>query len=278
MIINDKIHIDEYDPCIKTEETIFDLLIRDKDLISDEYELMVYPLAHWINTIGIPNTQKIISENISDKKRIFICQHIYVNKLKFNETDIIFTPHAYMNDNYISIPHYAVNIDRLTITDNRRNLFSFIGSISTHITRKVLVQNYPNNCFDSKVHWGLELNLSQDFRNKYINLLSDTIFSICPRGTGISSVRLFESMAMGCIPIIIGDNYEPPLSDIIDWNEISITIPEDGILNDDGYLIPNIISDYIKQNDIKQVSNKVLEVYNTYLSNDKLHKTILKEL
>ena len=277
MLINKHFDIKEYDPYIKTEETTFNLLIRDKDTISNEYELVPIPLAHWINTIGIPKTNSLISQVVSAKKRIFICQHIYVNYLKFRDTDIVFTPHSFTNDKFISIPHYAVNIND-NINKDRDKLFSFMGSTTTHTTRKSLVKNYPSNCFDTNIHWGLDTNMTTDFKTNYINLLNDSIFSICPRGTGISSVRLFESMAMGCIPIVVADNYEYPLSDIIDWNKISIQVPEFDIIKDNGIAVNNKIDNFIKQNDTKEVKTEVLNIYNTYFSNDKLHKTILYNL
>lgn len=275
MLINKQFNITEYDTCIKTEETIFYLLIGDKDKISDEYELIPIPLAHWINIYGIPKTNELINQIKSEKKRVFICQHIYVNHLKFEESDIIFTPHSYVGDNFITIPHYAVNIDT-NIKDEKNNLFSFIGSTTTHITRKSLVKKYPNNCFDTNIHWGLYDGASDDFKSNYVNLLNDSIFSICPRGTGISSVRLFESMAMGCIPIVVADNYEYPLSDIIEWSKISINVSENEINDDD--IINRKIIEFTKQYDIKKVKEEVLNIYNEYFSNDKLHKTVLLKL
>lgn len=57
MIINNKLNINQYNPRVKTEETILKLLVQDKDLISDEYELMLYPLAH-ISTYKNKETDK----------------------------------------------------------------------------------------------------------------------------------------------------------------------------------------------------------------------------
>jgi len=270
VIINSQISFTEYDPYIKTEETIFNLLERDKDLISDMYELMPYPLAHWINTLGIDRTNELINSLSSDKKRIFICQHIYVNNLVFRDSDIIFTPHSSKNDRFITIPHYAVNVNENLIKSEKVFDFSFLGSTTTHNIRKSLVAKYPDKCFDSKVHWGLEKGMSNDFNNQYTRMLGESIFSVCPRGTGISSVRLFESMAMGSIPIIVADGYDPPLSDIIDWNSISITLPEK-------YILDNLkIEDNLdRDRDIKSMVEIMDNIYNEYFSNENLHKTII---
>lgn len=268
MIINNSINFTEWDPYISTEETICKLLIRDKRQISDDYELMPYPLAHWINTIGIPRTQKIIDSLNSSKIRIFICQHIFVNKLKFKENDLVFTPHSSVNDSYYTIPHYAVNVDKSLIKKDKSYEFSFLGSTSTHKVRKDLVNMY-DTCFDSNVHWGLDKGMSKDFNNNYIELLGDSKFSCCPRGTGISSVRLFESMSMGSIPIILADGYKPPLNDKINWSEISLMVNEDNICD-----IPRLILEV----DYKVMKDKMINTYNKYFSNENLHKTVLLNL
>jgi len=36
-------------------------------------------------------------------------------------------------------------------------------------------------------------------------------------------------MGCGCIPVIIGDKYVLPFSELIDWKEFSITIPENRV-------------------------------------------------
>lgn len=272
MVINNSIkNPGIFCPHIKTEETIKDLLIRDHELISDEYEYMPYPLAHWINTIGIPKTQDAIDSLNPNKKNIFVCQHIRVDRLRFDSSDIVFTPHSSTKDNFVTIPHYAVNVDTSLSKENRSIDFSFLGSTSTHTVRKRLVNMY-DTCYDSGVHWGLDKNLKGDFTDKYISLLGNSNFSICPRGTGISSVRLFESMAMGSIPIVVADNYEFPLSDLINWSEISITVKENEISK-----IKGIVKSFSDE-DISNMRSKLIKTYNTYFSNNKLHKTIIETL
>ncbi len=264
MVFN-KIHGLEFCPYISTEETIFNLLERDGDQISDDYELINLPLAHMINNIGIQATNMIIDQVKSKVKRVFVCQHIFVPQLNFKPTDIIFSPHASTSNRFISIPHYAVSQDTNLISDNREILFSFIGSTTTHTTRKRIVELY-DTCYDSGKHWGLETN-DPEFRKKYIETLGNSKFSLCPRGTGISSVRTFESMAMGSFPVFIADGYEPPMKDVIEWDRISVSIPENFVDK-----IDTILSG------TKLDHEYMNEVYTKYLSNENLHKTIINEL
>lgn len=39
--------------------------------------------------------------------------------------------------------------------------------------------------------------------------------------------RLLEVMAYGCIPVLMGDNYEVPFSEVLNWKGMSLYIDED---------------------------------------------------
>ncbi|XP_011005594.1 PREDICTED: probable glycosyltransferase At3g07620 isoform X1 [Populus euphratica] len=55
-------------------------------------------------------------------------------------------------------------------------------------------------------------------------------FCICPRGkTQVGGVCLAESMAFGCVPVIMSDYYDLPFNDILDWNAFSVILKEDDV-------------------------------------------------
>lgn len=71
---------------------------------------------------------------------------------------------------------------------------------------------------------------------RYNRLLSDSVFSLCPGGSGPNTLRLWESLALGSIPVVLSDGYRPP--DITPhhfaaetpppgWDDAVITHPED---------------------------------------------------
>jgi hypothetical protein len=45
---------------------------------------------------------------------------------------------------------------------------------------------------------------------KYNSLLSDSRFSLCPSGAGPNSIRLWEALGAGSIPVVLADSYELP--------------------------------------------------------------------
>lgn len=47
------------------------------------------------------------------------------------------------------------------------------------------------------------------------------------RGTQVQSPRLIEILLFGCVPVIMADTYDLPLSDVLDWNAFSVRVPQD---------------------------------------------------
>lgn len=45
---------------------------------------------------------------------------------------------------------------------------------------------------------------------RYNELLSDSVFSLCPEGAGPNTLRLWESLAVGAIPVVLADGWIPP--------------------------------------------------------------------
>ncbi len=46
---------------------------------------------------------------------------------------------------------------------------------------------------------------------RYNHILSESVFSLCPEGAGPNSLRLWESLAVGSIPVVISDDWVPPI-------------------------------------------------------------------
>lgn len=60
----------------------------------------------------------------------------------------------------------------------------------------------------------------------YRDSFSTTITVCCPRGAGLNSIRFFETLAAGRIPILISDDCVLPLEDQINYAAFSIRLPE----------------------------------------------------
>jgi len=205
---------------VKTEQVLFEQLTYYAPTIETNYVYVVMPLANLINKTGIQNTQKIINSicaSNQDKKLFFICQHIQVDKLNFHGR-LVFTPHATILDPYVPLPHYSCNYDETYSKpwEQRQYTFSFMGSFVTHPVRRRIysaLKGRPDCLVVDTGRWHFEAKPDKQEANRkaYVQLLGNTKFSLCPRGTGPSSIRIWESMAMGASPLIVSDLLKMPL-------------------------------------------------------------------
>lgn len=247
-----------WDGYISTEETIFKSL---KEEPINDLKITDIPLTTLINKYDVKTAQSYVNKYKNDDV-IFVCQHIKGGQLNF-ENSLFFFTHSNKNDPSFSIPHYSKNVTERIDVSKKKELFSFVGNLNTHSIRKKLNDLYPNKVIKSN-EWFDKNNLSL-FKERTKN----SYFGLCPRGIGIGTVRLWETMGSGTIPVIISDDYEKPLENIIDWDEFSVTIKEKDVEKTE-----EILKSYSIE-DIEKMTNKAIEIYDTYFSNENLHKSIL---
>lgn len=61
--------------------------------------------------------------------------------------------------------------------------------------------------------------------------LKTTKFCLCPRGNKAWSPRIMDALWFGCIPVLIADYYVPPLLGLVQWDAVTVTIPEAQVRN-----------------------------------------------
>jgi len=257
---------DVKDP-IKTEETIYEQ-IKNLDF---PIPYVGVPLAFRLNSRGISDTQALIDSINSEYpfRKFFVCQHILVNQLNFGD-NIVFTPHTINSDPYQFIPHYnpifhyKENLKKI----NDRNLdFSFIGDFGTNVMRDEISKIDIKNCIiEPTGQWFF--SQSQDrqihLKHRYVEVLKDTKFPLCPPGTGPSTLRFFESLSVGGIPIILNDMKLPK-----DLDALVLKSSIDDIRNGKIY-------DFLNIQEIDEISEKIHSLYWNNYSNDNLSACILK--
>ena len=62
--------------------------------------------------------------------------------------------------------------------------------------------------------------------DRFVSALRRSWTSLCPRGNGSSSIRFYETMCMGRIPVHVSDAYAPPFGEDIDYSQFCLFIPE----------------------------------------------------
>jgi hypothetical protein len=115
--------------------------------------------------------------------------------------------------------------------EERRWLFSFVGSVINHPVRRRLQTLISNESIlidtSGEVIPAFSSGNSAEIdrlHRQFLEISHKSDFILCPRGVGASSIRIFEAMQMARCPVIISDDWTPPGG--IDWNSISIRIAE----------------------------------------------------
>jgi hypothetical protein len=67
----------------------------------------------------------------------------------------------------------------------------------------------------------------QSLKKQFVTDMTKSKFVLCPRGTGSSSYRIFESMQVARVPVIIADSWSPPPGP--DWSKFSIRVRQSQI-------------------------------------------------
>lgn len=145
-------------------------------------------------------------------------------------------------------PVQQVPRDEADVSRPRRWLFSFVGARSNDIyltrSRSLIIETLgsdPRGKVTARDRWHYEdvvyghQILSRDRKKKalidgqysveYISIMDDSLFTLCPSGTGPNSIRLWEAVLNGSVPVILSDSWLPPGPPEL-WDEASVRSPE----------------------------------------------------
>lgn len=104
-------------------------------------------------------------------------------------------------------------------------LFSFLGNSQIPLRRQLLRLKSPRAIVEDTSFFNAFFAKEQTNNlARYADVLRRSKFVLCPRGSGTSSIRLFETLRAGRIPIIISDQWVAP--DGPDWSSCSVRVRE----------------------------------------------------
>lgn len=99
-------------------------------------------------------------------------------------------------------------------------LASFIGTIVNHPVRGELEKKYRDSMLFLGGH------------DRWREIMGRSFFSLAPRGFGVTSFRLFESIQIGSIPVYVYSEYAMlPYSERISWENLAVLVNESEISN-----------------------------------------------
>ncbi len=197
--------------------------------------------------------------------RVTVCQHMklkqYIHVFKEMGITDIFWSHCTKTDTnnllYEGIkihpfPLFPVQQSFFDFNKSKKDLiFSFVGTTPDkyYLTKSrkwifELCSNKPNCSVIERAAWHYtrvvydeqvlnrdtskeRTHITDESKNaaEFKDILSRSIFSLCPSGTGPNSIRLWESLGAGAIPVILADTYLPP-GPMELWEEAAVFCPE----------------------------------------------------
>ena len=209
----------------------------------------------------------------------------------------VYTPHKTIEENVLNdiqlkpCPLYAVNVEdphrNITFKNvellniERQLLYSFQGAYSprvylTDIRKKIFDMNHPDSCFIHNIgQWHFEHIVYNKLQNKdyilnendtdkertdkYNQLLLESRYSLCPSGSGPNSIRFWESLACGSIPVLLSDRLELPYHEL--WDESIVRISEREL-----HTLPTLLSN-IDTKQEKTMRENCIKLYEYYKNN-----------
>ena len=108
-----------------------------------------------------------------------------------------------------------------------KQLYSFYGNLQMRVRCELRHLQHLRGVVKE---WKLGLyceDRPKDPQLEYAALLADSKFVLCPCGIGTSSIRLFETMQAGRVPVIISDDWVRPQGPA--WDELAVFVPESQI-------------------------------------------------
>ena len=89
---------------------------------------------------------------------------------------------------------------------------------------------------DGYFHTTYDDPTQREMTEQYWRLMDRCKFILCPRGSGLNSARFFEALALGRLPILVGDDTALPLEERIPYRRFVVRVPEPDIEHWRGYL------------------------------------------
>ena len=114
------------------------------------------------------------------------------------------------------------------LSNSRKYIIDYLSSVPGSLVVSRDQWHYQREVYDNQIY-----NREENPENtvdaaksiEFSSALMRSCFSLCPSGTGPNSIRLWESIGFGAIPVILADTYLPP-GDPKLWNEAVVFCEE----------------------------------------------------
>ena len=98
--------------------------------------------------------------------------------------------------------------------------------------------------------------------NSHQQLMHNSKFVLCPQGRGFNSIRFYETMSFGRIPVLLSDQSKLPLQHLIDYKKFIVVVPARDTEHTSEY-----IKQFLDSHDLEEASRLSLNTHRTMFCN-----------
>ncbi|KAL8552784.1 hypothetical protein ACS0TY_001460 [Phlomoides rotata] len=110
---------------------------------------------------------------------------------------------------------------------SQRPILAFFAGNRHGRVRPILLKHWSDKDEDMRIYGPLPNRVSRLM--SYSQLMKSSKYCICPMGYEVNSPRIVEAIYYECVPVIIADNFVPPLNDVLNWDAFSVFVAEKDI-------------------------------------------------
>ena len=219
--------------------------------------------------------ERYVNKNYKkDCKQVFILGGDCQDELDFidDKQDAIFLRQSFLaskkKKNEILLPSNIgcvsgdIDMYECEITDKPK--ISFCGSKNSHSCRELLFNTLENSedilCNFNYINLPCNGASDPEIKQKSFNFnenMKSSEFVFCPRGNGNFSIRFYETLLSGRIPVVVKSDNELPFNRYIDWNKLCV------ISENKDTLVEDIIN-FHKNNNLIKIQKKCKETFQKY--------------
>lgn len=253
------------------EEYFYKFYKENKDKF-DETGYTLIPIF-WTNVYITNKNINLIQyylDSLPHGKYFTISQHDDAVKEKLPENTLSFE--AGGNGNGIPIPLICSPLTHEHKQPVIKKIFcSFTGSI-THNIRNKIYRRYSSDKDFTLIGKNWDSTVSLDDFTTFVNVTKHSKFTLCPRGYGAQSFRLYEVLQLNSVPVIVYNKVWLPFNDTINWKNFCILVHENEI-----YKLKEKLLNITDQH-YEQMLNTGKQIYNEYFTMEGMSNNILKTL
>jgi len=248
-------------------------------------------LGHDISAISVNVSNSIVFSGAIDKSKqvqgVYSYPHFFSDLLAYNNSS--FAPKIKSKLPVVGFCGYAPPLELklskekaigfLKLVANYTGLIKFFPDRISHSyrARAILAVKQSNkvkpnlrikNAFafgpNGQLNTGNTQESDTEFRKNFINNILESDYTLCVRGIGNNSIRFFETLCCGRIPVFVNTDSVLPFDHIIDWRKKCVWVEEKNIDN-----IGNAVNEFhksISDDEYQRLQIELRYIWEEYLS------------